>query len=103
MSDAPPLLYEWAGGGDAIRRMIDAFYDRVERDDLLAQFFPGGVSAEHRQHVTEWWSEVFGGPADYTNSRGGYHSMLEHHRNLGITAQQRFRFAQRRCRGGDGA
>ena len=88
----PPSLYAWAGGGEALRRLIDAFYDRVERDDLLSAFFPGGVTAEHREHVTEWWSEVFGGPADYTNSRGGYHAMLEHHRNLGITAGQRFRF-----------
>jgi hemoglobin len=87
-----PSLYAWAGGGEAIRRLIDAFYDRVERDDLLSPFFPGGVTAEHRKHVTEWWSEVFGGPADYTNSRGGYHVMLEHHRDLGITAEQRFRF-----------
>jgi hemoglobin len=92
MSEAPPSLYAWAGGGEAIRRLIDAFYDRVERDDLLSPFFPGGVTAEHRKHVTEWWSEVFGGPADYTNSRGGYHVMLEHHRDLGITAEQRFRF-----------
>jgi hemoglobin len=93
MSEAPPSLYAWAGGGEAIRRMIDRFYDRVERDDLLSPFFPGGVTAEHREHVTEWWCEVFGGPADYTKSHGGYHSMLEHHRNLGITAEQRFRFA----------
>ncbi len=89
----PPSLYAWAGGGEALRRLIDAFYDRVERDDLLSPFFPGGVTAEHREHVTEWWSEVFGGPAVYTSSRGGYHAMLEHHRNLGITAEQRFRFA----------
>jgi hemoglobin len=93
MTEPPPSLFAWAGGGEAVRRMIDAFYDRVERDDLLAQFFPGGVTVEHRQHVAQWWSEVFGGPADYTNSRGGYSTMLEHHRNLGITAEQRFRFA----------
>jgi hemoglobin len=88
-----PSLYQWAGGSGALRRMIDAFYDRVERDDLLSGFFPGGVSTEHRQHVSEWWSEVFGGPSDYTASRGGYAAMLEHHRNLGVTPEQRLRFA----------
>lgn len=41
-------LYEWAGGIEAFARLIDAFYDRVEADDLLAGFFPGGVSAKHR-------------------------------------------------------
>ena len=69
------------------------FYDRVERDELLAPFFPGGVSEEHRAHVTAWWCEVFGGPAAYTAEHGGYANMLAHHRDLGITAEHRFRFA----------
>jgi hemoglobin len=88
-----PTLYEWAGGREALARMINSFYDRVERDDLLSPFFPGGVSGTHREHVTTWWSEVFGGPADYTQSLGGYESMLAHHRGLNITPEQRFRFA----------
>lgn len=90
---AVPTLYEWAGGSAAFVRMIDAFYDRVERDDLLAPLFPGGVGAAHRQHVATWWSEVFGGPADYTDHLGGYEAMLAHHRGLAITGEQRFRFA----------
>jgi hemoglobin len=88
-----PTLYEWAGGRDAIERLIDAFYDRVERDELLSPFFPGGVGAEHRRNVVAWWTEVFGGPARYTEELGGYERMLEHHRGLSITPQQRFRFA----------
>jgi len=88
----PPALYEWAQGRPAIARLIDCFYDRVEHDDLLSPFFPGGVSAEHREHVTTWWCEVIGGPADYTNRLGGYPAMLAHHRDLGITAEQRLRF-----------
>jgi len=89
----PPTLYEWAGGEAALRQLIDAFYDRVEGDESLAPFFPDGVSEEHRAHVTAWWSEVFGGPTQYTKELGGYDSMLSHHRGLGITAEQRFRFA----------
>src|SRR6201986_465557 len=88
-----PTLYEGAGGQRAIERMIDRFYDRGERDDLLSPFFPGGVSATHREHVTTWWCEVLGGPADYTEKLGGYPAMLHHHLSLGITADQRFRFA----------
>jgi hemoglobin len=90
---AVPTLYEWAGGGEAIRRLIDAFYDRVERDDLLSPFFPGGVNAAHRDHVAAWWSEVFGGPARYTTELGGYEDMLAHHKDLAIGAEQRYRFA----------
>jgi hemoglobin len=88
-----PTLYEWAGGTPAFRRLLDAFYDRVEADELLSPMFPGGVTEEHRAHVTLWWSEVMGGPAAYTEDLGGYRRMLDHHRGLGITAEQRLRFA----------
>ncbi len=86
-----PSLYDWAGGHEAIAALLNAFYDRVEHDELLAPFFPGGVSAEHREHVTTWWSEVLGGPAQYTPA-GGYPRMLAHHLGLDITVEQRRRF-----------
>jgi len=72
---------------------MDTFYDLVEQDDLISPFFPGGVSEAHRDHVTTWWCEVFGGPSDYTEQLGGYEAMLAHHRNLGITPEIRRRFA----------
>jgi hemoglobin len=87
-----PTLYEWAGGRDAFRRLIEAFYDRVEQDELISPYFPGGVSREHRDHVTLWWSEVFGGPSEYTEKQGGYPRMLGKHHNLAITPEERLRF-----------
>jgi hemoglobin len=98
-----PTLFDWAGGSVAIRRMIDCFYDRVERDDLLGPLFPGGVTEEHRANVTLWWSEVFGGPARYTEELDGYERMLSHHRNLGITADQRRQFVALMSLGADDA
>jgi hemoglobin len=89
---APPTLYEWAGGEDAFRRLMNAFYDRVENDDLISPFFPGGVSKEHREHVTAWWCEVFGGPTRYTDELGGYEHMLAKHNALGISPEARARF-----------
>jgi hemoglobin len=88
----PASLYDWAGGQKAFTRMIDAFYDRVEADDLLTPLFPGGVGAVHRDHVVAWWCEVFGGPTRYSDELGGYEQMLAKHRNLVITPEQRFRF-----------
>ena len=87
-----PTLFEWAGGAEALRRLMDVFYDRVETDELLSTFFPGGVSETHRSHVAAWWCEVFGGPPRYTDELGGYPAMLADHRDLAITADQRFRF-----------
>ena len=90
-----PTLYEWAGGSDAFDRMINAFYDRVEQDELLSSFFPGGVHDEHRRNVAAWWMEVFGGPPTYTEELGGYERMLGRHRGLHITGEQRFQLAAR--------
>lgn len=93
-ADSTPTLYEWAGGDAAFTRMIDCFYDRVEGDELISPLFPGGVSPEHRAHVAAWWQEVFGGPARYTADHGGYTAMVDKHRNLGITPEQRRRFVE---------
>ncbi len=92
MADNKPSLYEWAGGKDAFRRLIDAFYDRVERDELISPYFPGGVHGPHRDHVAAWWAEVFGGPARYSEELGGYEHMIARHRDLGITSDARHRF-----------
>jgi hemoglobin len=86
-------LYDWAGGEAAFARLINAFYNRVEADDLLSGLFAGGVTEEHRLHVIAWWSEVFGGPTAYTDELGGYERMLAKHHDLAITPEQRFRFA----------
>ncbi|MGH9228721.1 MAG: group II truncated hemoglobin [Acidimicrobiales bacterium] len=102
-SGRTPTLYEWAGGGDAFERLIDAFYDRVERDDLLSPLFPEGVGEEHRANVTAWWCEVFGGPPRYTEVLGGYERMVGKHRDLAITAEQRLRFASLMSRAADDA
>ncbi len=87
-----PTLFAWCGGEAAVAGLINAFYDRVEHDDLLSPLFPGGVGRDHREHVTTWWSEVLGGPAGYT-AIGGYPRMLAHHRGLNIRPEQRLRFA----------
>ena len=86
-------LYEWAGGEAPFRRLIDCFYDRVEADELISPLFPGGVHEAHRDHVTAWWREVFGGPQRYSEELGGYARMVRQHLDLGITVEQRHRFA----------
>lgn len=104
MTDAEtPSLFDWAGARPALERLINAFYDRLEQDELLSPLFPGGVTEAHREHVSTWWCEVFGGPADYTERLGGYERMLGHHRGLNITAEQRFRFASLMSRAADDA
>ena len=89
----PGRCAAWRSADPAPARLINAFYDRVENDELIAPLFPGGVSAEHREHVVAWWIEVFGGSEGYSENFGGHHHMINRHANLAITPEQRFRFA----------
>jgi hemoglobin len=89
---APPTIFEHGGGRDAFGRWLDTFYDSVEDDGLLSPLFGGSVGREHRDHVTDWWCEVMGGPPTYTAEHGGYPNMLAKHIGLGITPEQRLRF-----------
>src|SRR4051812_21486419 len=96
-----PTVYDWAGGREAFARWLNAFYDLVEDDELLAPLFGGTVSREHRDHVTDWWCEVMGGPAVYTERRGGYEHMLAKHHGLAIDGERRLRFVTLLSRAAD--
>ncbi|PRY02206.1 group II truncated hemoglobin [Allonocardiopsis opalescens] len=89
--DPAPSLYEWAGGSDAFERLTDAFYRKVRADDLLEPVFRH-MDAHHPHYVALWLAEVFGGPARYTEERGGYPHMLGQHRGRAITEPQRRRW-----------
>jgi hemoglobin len=46
----------------------------------------------HPAHVALWLGEVFGGPATYTEERGGYAHMVRQHLGKAITEPQRRRW-----------
>jgi hemoglobin len=97
-----PTIYEWAGGREAFARWLNRFYDLIEQEaPEIAAMFGGRVSESHRAHVTDWWSEVMGGPAVYTEELGGYENMLARHHNLAITGDQRLAFVTLLSRAAD--
>jgi len=87
----PPSLYEWAGGTEALERLTTAFYRTVLQDDLLEPLFRH-MDPGHPAHVAAWLGEVFGGPATYTEERGGYPHMVREHLGKAITEPQRRRW-----------
>jgi hemoglobin len=87
------LLYADVGGTAGLRRLSDAFYQRVLADPLLAPVFANFTPA-HVEHVAVWLAEVFGGPEDYTARLGGHHALLESHLGLGIRDEHRQRWLQ---------
>ena len=88
-----PSLYQWMGGMPALRRLLEAFYDRVQEDPVLAPIF-AHVGRDHVDHVTLFLAEVLGGPATYTSELGGHPAMVRHHAGKKISEEQRQNWMQ---------
>src|SRR5580692_366797 len=87
-----PTLYEFAGGEEALHRLEDTFYSSVLKDPLLQPLFGDG-KPEHVDHLTAFTAESFGGPDRFTRELGFDH-LINVHRHLGITEEQRKRFVE---------
>jgi hemoglobin len=83
-------MYELAGGHEGLHRLEQAFYDSVLRDPLLQPLFGDGQAA-HVEHLTMFTAETFGGPDDFSRELGFRH-LIDVHRGLRITDEQRRRF-----------
>ncbi|NWG19659.1 MAG: globin [Chloroflexi bacterium] len=69
MNDRTPTIYELAGGDEPFRRLVDAFYARIERDPLLRPMFPADLEPG-KLHQFLFITQYFGGPPRYTELRG---------------------------------
>jgi len=63
-----PSLYEALGEG-VFRALVDAFYRRVEADPELRRIFPPDLT-EGREKQFLFLTQLFGGPARYTEQHG---------------------------------
>lgn len=70
-------IYELAGGEPAFRRLVDAFYARVERDPLLRPMFPADMEPG-KEHQRLFLIQYFGGPATYSELRGHPRLRMRH-------------------------
>lgn len=86
-----PTLYEWAGGIEAIEKMITHFYEQVVEDDTLSPIFQG-MSRKHQLHVAHFIAEVFGGGPKYTENGGSHYGMVKKHfgKHLNETHRKQF-------------
>lgn len=70
-------IYEQVGGEETFRRLVEEFYARIEKDDLLRPMFP-----QDREPGKRWQflflSQFFGGPQDYGVERGHPRLRLRH-------------------------
>jgi hemoglobin len=81
MSDEPELdsFYDAVGGMPFFTKLVDAFYDRVERDPLLLALYPepedlGPARERLRLFLAQYW----GGPTTYSDTRGHPRLRMRH-------------------------
>lgn len=85
-------LFEHAGGDEALHRLEELFYDKVLADPLLKTLFTSR-QPHHVEHLTWFTAESFGGPDTFTRELGFRH-IIDTHRHLQISDEQRERFVQ---------
>jgi hemoglobin len=83
-------LYDHAGGDDALHRLEELFYAKALSDPVLKDVFTERV-ATPVDHLTWFTAESFGGPDRFTRKVGFPH-LINVHRHLKITDEQRDRF-----------
>ncbi len=84
-----PTLFEWAGDMQTFETLFAKFYDKVLKDDLLAEVFKN-MGPNHVKHVSHFVAEVLGGEKLYTTEDGGSHSeMIGKHIGKMLTEEER--------------
>lgn len=80
-------MFDELGGEDFFVRLVDAFYDEVERDETLRPMYPEDLAASKR-HLVLFLVQYWGGPALYQSERGHPRLRLRH-REFRITKRAR--------------
>ena len=83
-------LYEHAGGDEVLHRLEELFYGKALEDPVLANLFTERRPT-HVDHLTWFTAESFGGPDRFSRELG-FQYIIDVHRNLQITDEQRERF-----------
>lgn len=88
----PHEVYERVGGLPAFEALVDAFYDRVEHDELLRPHYPDDLEPGKR-HLAMFLAQYFGGGDVYSSERG--HPRLRmRHAEFEITPEVALRWAE---------
>jgi len=84
-------LYDHVGGDEALHRFEELFYEKVLADPVLKVLFKER-KPHHVERLTSFTAESFGGPDRFTRNVG-FQYIIDVHRHLDISDEQRNRFA----------
>jgi hemoglobin len=74
---AAVTVFEAVGGEAYFAALVDDFYDRVARDELLRPLYPDDLS-ESRRNTALFLIQYWGGPATYSAERGHPRLRMRH-------------------------
>jgi hemoglobin len=89
-----PSIYDFVGGEPAFRRLAAAHHQRCLQDPVLNHPFSHGGHPQHVERLASYWSEVFGGPDEFSRSCGGHSAMLILHAHKGMEEDLGVRFVR---------
>lgn len=66
-------IYDNLGGADTVRRLVEAFYPKVQRNPVIGELFPENIEpVMEKQYM--FLTQFFGGPSLYSDAFG--HPMM---------------------------
>jgi hemoglobin len=89
---ARPSMFDFAGGDPAFLALAAAHHQRCLEDPVLSHPFSHPGNPQHIERLADYWAEVFGGPARYSDSHGGHTAMLGIHAGQGADEDLGARF-----------
>lgn len=77
MSDV--MMFDAVGGQSFFDKVVDAFYDAVEKDHVLLPLYPEGAdTVGARRRLALFLSQYWGGPTTYSDERGHPRLRMRH-------------------------
>jgi hemoglobin len=88
----PHEVFERVGGMDAFETLVDAFYTKVEHDELLRPMYPEDLEPG-KHHLAMFLAQYWGGGDVYSSQRG--HPRLRmRHAAFPVTPEAALRWAE---------
>jgi len=71
-------FYDAVGGAQFFTKLVDGFYEGVEKDPVLRPMYPEGDLADARRHLAMFFEQYWGGPKTYQEVRGHPRLRMRH-------------------------
>ena len=76
-------IFDAAGGMSGLRRLAEAWHERVMADEVVSHAFSHGFHPQHTERLAAYWAEALGGPSDYSDVDGDETSVVRLHSGNG--------------------